>query len=235
LLPPRLPNVDGLDLGARYHASGVDEQIGGDFYDVFQLSNGSWGVLVGDVCGADNEAAQLTTLVRYAARAAAVRSGTPGAVLAEVNTALMREHAAVGSSRRFVTAVFGYVTVSEGRADVSLVCAGHPPPLVIRSDQVEDPDVRGRLLGVFADVSYEPRQLRLLPGDALVLYTDGVTEARGESVMYGECRLRSLLAGAWGAPADTIAGRIAADAMTFQAGVARDDIAVVVVAAPVCS
>ena len=193
LLPPALPTVPGLAAAAHYHVASSD-QVGGDFYDLFRLDDGRWGLFVGDVCGKGAGAAVVTSLARYTLREAAVHDPDPVAVLAALNAALRRERLDV--AHRFCSAVVGLVAPNAGGWDVVLASGGHPPPVLVRADGTVafQPMVGGQVLGVLADARSTSVALRLEPGDTLLLYTDGLTEARtGRGTRYDEQPLREFL------------------------------------------
>ncbi|MFG1925306.1 PP2C family protein-serine/threonine phosphatase [Cryptosporangium sp. NPDC048952] len=190
LLPPRLLPVPGLDVAAAYHAASVDE-VGGDFYDLFALREGAWGLFLGDVCGKGAEAAAITSLARYTLRAAAVYDSDPAVVLRNLNTVLLQEQQ--GRTPRFCTVVFGVLTPAgtDGAFLLTLAAGGHPPAVMMRADgtaaTLDTPG--GQLMGVFDAPRIVTATVRLEPGDTLLLYTDGLTEARSrraDSRRYGE-------------------------------------------------
>ncbi|WP_181764207.1 PP2C family protein-serine/threonine phosphatase [Streptomyces albidus (ex Kaewkla and Franco 2022)] len=178
LLPPALANVPGLDVSAHYHIASTDE-VGGDFYDLFPLAAGTWGLFLGDVCGKGAMAAAVTSLARYTLRAAAVYDPDPAAVLDNLNTVLNHEYN--GTDPRFCTVVFGLLTPDhdEGGFRVTLASGGHPPALLMRADGTADylTTPGGQLIGVLPDVDIATTTVRLAPGDTLLLHTDGLTEA----------------------------------------------------------
>lgn len=178
LLPPALENVPGLDVAAHYHIASVDE-VGGDFYDLFPLSKGTWGLFLGDVCGKGAAAAAVTSLARYTLRAAAVYDSDPAAVLGNLNTVLNHEYH--GTDPRFCTVLFGLLTPCDaGGFRIVLAGGGHPPALLLRADGSADhlPTDGGQLIGVLPDPHIVSTTVHLAAGDTLVLYTDGLTEAR---------------------------------------------------------
>ncbi|MFF7239949.1 SpoIIE family protein phosphatase [Streptomyces collinus] len=189
LLPPALENVPGLDVAAYYHLASIDE-VGGDFYDLFPLAAGTWGLFLGDVCGKGAEAAAVTSLARYTLRAAAVYSPDPSAVLRNLNTVLNHEYN--GTDPRFCTVIFGLLTPDgdQGGFRITLASGGHPPALLLRADGTADylPTPDGQLIGVLPDAHIATIAFPLGPGDTLFLHTDGLTEAhtatRGER--YGD-------------------------------------------------
>ncbi|MFI8166239.1 PP2C family protein-serine/threonine phosphatase [Streptomyces sp. NPDC085931] len=179
LLPPALENVPGLDVAAHYHIASADE-VGGDFYDLFPLAAGAWGLFLGDVCGKGATAAAVTSLARYTLRAAAVYDPSPAAVLRNLNTVLHHEYSS-GDDPRFCTVLFGLLTPDEDRSGfhITLASGGHPPALLLRADGTADhlPTPGGQLIGVIPDAEIATTAFRLGPGDTLLLYTDGLTEA----------------------------------------------------------
>ncbi|WP_250030739.1 SpoIIE family protein phosphatase [Paractinoplanes maris] len=175
LLPSVLPTPPGLATAAHYRMASVDE-VGGDFYDLFPLRDGRWGFFLGDVSGKGIVAAKVTSLARYTLRAAAVYNPDPAAVLSNLNQVLLQEYR---QDARYCTVVFGILTPAPEGCRAVLASGGHPEPLILRAagTAVRHP-TRGRLVGVFPDSVYTNTELTLGPGDTLVLYTDGLTEAR---------------------------------------------------------
>lgn len=233
LLPPDLPDIAGVQVATRYHPAGDGSEIGGDFYDIFQVSEAEWFAVVGDICGKGAGAARLTALTRYTLRATTVRTRTIVGNLDELNTALSRQYEVdlQRGQNRFATAIALRFRAGDGGVSVEAGSGGHSPPLVVRADgTVEEMSCRGPLLGVFPTGTFVSDHTTLAPGDALVLYTDGVTEARRGREEFGEDRLRDLLASVAGRSADAVAGAVEEAVVSFQSGVARDDIAVLVLA-----
>jgi phosphoserine phosphatase RsbU/P len=229
LLPPDLPDIPGVQVATRYHPAGDGSEIGGDFYDIFQVSDAEWFAVVGDICGKGAGAARLTALTRYTLRATTVRTRTIEGNLGDLNTALSRQYE-VDQQRgenRFATAIALRFQAAPDGVSVQAGSGGHPPPLVVRADgSVEEMACRGPLLGVFPTGTFVSDRTTLAPGDLLVLYTDGVTEARRGREEFGEDRLRDLLASLAGRTADAVVGAVEEAVVSFQSGVARDDIAV---------
>ncbi len=234
LLPPELPRPAGVELAAVYRPSTTVATVGGDFYDLVELDGASWLLVVGDVQGTGPIAASLTAAARYAIRAAAVHSSEPADVLRTANEVLMRRGAPAG------TCTIACVRAQRiaDRIELQAVSAGHPLPLVLRAGTgvVEDLGAHGTLLGILADVDLPVSATTLSAGDVLVLYTDGATEARyrtskGDLVLFGEERLRSVLATARGVGAADVAGRVESAVLDFQAGRPADDLAVLVLRA----
>jgi sigma-B regulation protein RsbU (phosphoserine phosphatase) len=192
VLPPPLPDIAGLDLAALYRPAGDVLEIGGDFYDVFEIQPGTWLVAIGDVCGRGPEAAVLVSSVRNRLRALAEAGMQPAEVLAELNQSLVRE----GLGEKFLTLCYLEVRPAPGRVEVTMSAGGHPLPLVRRAGgRVEVVGQAGRLLGVFPGVDCGQWVIELCPDDLLLLYTDGLIERRGVDPRLGERALRSALAG----------------------------------------
>ncbi len=230
LLPPLLPEIPGVDIAARYRATGAGNLVGGDFYDVFETESGNWAVVLGDVSGFGPEAAALTGLARYTLRALTAMADHPSEVLVALNEAMLRQAAA----ERFLTAVFACLAPKRGLLEVTLASGGHPPALVLRDDEsVEVLDGSpGTLLGVFPDVRLTDQPLTLFPGDALVLYTDGVIEARSENgEEFGLERLEQLLTTCAGRSAAGIARRIERAVLEHRGERTDDDVAIMVLRA----
>jgi phosphoserine phosphatase RsbU/P len=228
-IPPDPPAIPGLDVGASYRPAGTGEEVGGDFYDVFTTAPGDWAVVIGDVRGKGAEAAQVTALARHTVRAAAMQSPQPAAVLAMLNEALLRSE-----DDRFCTVAYARVRpTGDGAADVTLAIGGHALPLgVDASGSTRVLGQPGDLLGVLAAPELTEFDVRMQPGEVICLYTDGVTEGRRGNVYYGEDRLTAFLAGHARQAAPAIAERLVEEVVAFQEGLPRDDIAVVVLKAP---
>lgn len=228
LLPSEIPQIPGLELAVRYRPAGEGNLVGGDFFDVFDAGGGAWAVAVGDVCGKGPEAAALTGLVRHTIRTAAVRERLPSAVLGIVNRQILKTN-----GDRFCTATMGTVQRNNGNVQMMVSCGGHPAPLVIRASRVvEETDCIGTLLGVFPEAELEDSPVDLGPGDAIVFYTDGVTEQFGRNGTAGDAHLVSLLWESEGMDAGQIADRIYREAALEDADAPRDDIAIVVLRVP---
>jgi sigma-B regulation protein RsbU (phosphoserine phosphatase) len=176
LLPPVLSPPDGLDAADYYYAAS-DDDIGGDFYDLFPLSRATWGFFLGDVSGKGVDAAVLTGLTRYTLRTAAVIDDEPVAVLRNLDTVLAQ--ALAGDASRFCTLIYGRLTRTEGGFDVEMASGGHPPPLVLYADGTAfyADTTGGQAVGMTRNPHFVSTRLTLEPGDTLVLYTDGLTEA----------------------------------------------------------
>jgi phosphoserine phosphatase RsbU/P len=176
LLPPMLSPPAGLEAAAYFHTASVDD-VGGDFYDLFPLSRTTWGFFLGDVSGKGVEAAVVTGLTRYTLRAAAVFDDDPVEVLHNLNTVLSQELG--GELNRFCTLIYGKLTRCDNGFDVHLASGGHPPPLLFYADgsAYYVDTVGGQAVGITNEPHFVASRFVLAPGDTLVLYTDGLTEA----------------------------------------------------------
>jgi PAS domain S-box-containing protein len=175
LLPPSLPELPGAELAAAYRPAGRGLEVGGDFYDVFSVTEDEWYLVVGDVCGKGAEAAAVTALARYTIRAAAVRRRSPSAILRWLSDAMVQQS---DGPKRFCTIACAHVDLGQPTARVTVACGGHPLPLVVRADgTTEEVGAPGTLLGFVPDPALEDRAEELRIGDTLLLYTDGLTEA----------------------------------------------------------
>lgn len=227
LLPAELPTVEGLEVGASYRPAGDGTLIGGDFYDLLRIGESRWAAFIGDVAGKGPEAATVTALVRYTLRTAAVQGLDAQRGVELCNDALMAD-----DRERFCTVV--HLTVDVGPSStVRLVRAGHPPPLLLRADGSISPiQSTGVVLGVLPSASLEPVHLVLHPGDALLLYTDGVTEARVEGGLLGQSGLVELLGEARGRDAQDTVTHLCERVVELQAGRPRDDVALLMLRQP---
>ena len=236
LLPPRLPEVPGLDLAARYRPLHAGLEVGGDFYDVYPVGD-EWAFMIGDVVGNGPRAAAVTAVVRHTARAVAPYVPGPTAVVHAVREALV----AGGDDEVFCTLLYGSVTSlpSGGGVRLDVVGAGHPPPFLVRaSGSVERVATSGSLLGSVPPVGLDPVPVTLAPGEALVCVTDGVLEARRapmfdaqDGSFFDEGGLVSVLREAAGGSADALAGAIEDAVLEFTDGRAPDDVAILVLRA----
>jgi serine phosphatase RsbU (regulator of sigma subunit)/anti-sigma regulatory factor (Ser/Thr protein kinase) len=228
LLPPELPEIPGLELAAGYEAAGERNEVGGDFYDVFEAPPGRWRFAIGDVCGKGPEAAAVTGLTRHALRILAREGHDVPTVLDRLNELIVDE----GSRARFITLIYGELAPGEPTT-VSLVCAGHPRPLVLRSAGGVEAVARSQpLLGVLDGVTFDADTFRLLPGDVLLCVTDGVTERRsGGRLLDDQEGLRDLLADCRELNAGSVVARILRAVRDFGSQPPTDDLALLVLRA----
>jgi phosphoserine phosphatase RsbU/P len=176
LLPPVLSPPAGLQAAAYFHTASVDD-VGGDFYDLFPLTRTTSGFFLGDVSGKGVDAAVVTGLTRYTLRAAAVFADDPIEVLHNLNTVLSQELG--GELNRFCTLIYGKLTRCDNGFDVHLASGGHPPPLLFYADgsAYYVDTIGGQAVGITNEPHFVANRFVLTPGDTLVLYTDGITEA----------------------------------------------------------
>jgi GAF domain-containing protein len=227
LLPPQLPNVPGLDLGARYLAGSAGLEVGGDFYDVFPVSPDRHLVVLGDVCGRGVDAAHTALLIRHVVRSAAVGTRSPAGILAHLNDVLVRE-SHESEEPRFATALVAEIEACGAGVRVTLAVAGHPHPIL------RDPGgglrpvgVPGTLLGVTEHAEFTDVVLLLAQDHTLVCFTDGATECRRGERFFGEAGVCRTVADASGRAAD-IAAAIEAAVLDFTGGTLSDDLAILV-------
>jgi serine phosphatase RsbU (regulator of sigma subunit) len=187
LLPESLPTVAGFELAAMYRPGREGMEVGGDFYDVFRRPDGSLGLVIGDVCGHGPEAAAVMGLARQTVRVAGMSDSRPSAILRVVNEVLLQ-----GAYERFATACDVRVIPQAHGGRIVVCSAGHPLPMLIRADgQVETAGRNGTLLGVSEEVDLYDVPMEIRPGDALVLFTDGLVEWPSHPDVEGS--LRELL------------------------------------------
>jgi GAF domain-containing protein/anti-sigma regulatory factor (Ser/Thr protein kinase) len=221
LLPERLPSVPGLEMAARYLPGGAGVDVGGDWYDVITLPDGTVGLAMGDVVGKGVPAASLMGQLRNGLRACA-RDGRPPAEIVELLNDLLAESDTMGHMATLVYGVFDPVG-----GELTLVTAGHPPPLLRRPDGtvafVET--VSGLPLGALPDSRYIATSVTIEPGSTLLLYTDGLVESRELPLDDGLERLRSCMDGelACDALCDAVVARCSSGPMS------SDDIALLAV------
>jgi serine phosphatase RsbU (regulator of sigma subunit)/anti-sigma regulatory factor (Ser/Thr protein kinase) len=226
LLPPQLPEIPGLQVAARYHPFGEGVEVGGDFYDLWEVTPGRWALAVGDATGTGPEAAALTALVRHSMRALTMSLTQPHDILRSLNTLLIANGL---EFERFCTALFGFITLDEhGGVVVELANAGHPYPWRRGPmGQVDELQVDGSLLGVFDDPDYETRTFTLEPGSQLVLFTDGVLEARHGERFFASTGVADVLS-AGHVGAETLAATLERAVLEHIGGIPTDDMAIIV-------
>ncbi|MFJ7063741.1 PP2C family protein-serine/threonine phosphatase [Streptomyces microflavus] len=233
LLPPRLPDTPGVDVAAVHlpadatGAAGAD--VVGDFYDLFHTQGDTWTAIMGDVCGKGIDAAKVTALARYTVRAEATQHPSPAAVLHRLHQALTDQKI----SDRFLTAAlltFHPATDGPGISGM-YASAGHPPALIRRADgTVDELNAAGMLLSPLLPANLDHHHetaFQLRPGDALLLYTDGITEARSadKGPLFGDDRLADVLASTHGLDATATLDHLWREASRHAGGHAVDDTA----------
>jgi sigma-B regulation protein RsbU (phosphoserine phosphatase) len=227
LIPPSVPaQIGGFRIGVRYQAALKESEVGGDFYDVFELGNGKIGVLIGDVAGKGLPAAIRVAAARYSVRSYAFVDPRPSHVLTLANEALCKDGGDDGS---ILTAFFAVIDTSSAR--VTYASAGHEPPVVCRaSGAIEELWLGGMLLGVAGSTVYTEDSVDLAPGDTIVMVTDGITEARTSgSVLFEKKGMIEYLSDHAGVSPDETAAGLLKAATAHAGGRLQDDAAVVVV------
>ena len=226
LLPATLPTIEGVEIAALYRPFSPNDDVGGDFYDVFPHGSGAWGAVVGDVSGKGPGAAAVMGIAAHTVRALARYEERPSAVLGALNDILLGAERV--ATERFCTACQMRLRPGPEQLQVTVCLAGHPMPFVVRADgRVEQLGEPGTLLGTFADPVLHDVAIDLWPGDAIVAYTDGLVERRDLGIDVGEVQLAELLSGCAGFSADAIVERI--EQHLVDQLLPDDDVAVVVV------
>lgn len=228
LIPPGTPHIPGLDLAAAYRPAGDGTEVGGDFYDIFPLGDGDWAVVLGDVSGKGVEAAIVTSLTRHVVREATVGQELPSVALRVLNEVLV-DH----ETDRFCTALLLRLRPTDSGAwTVTMGVGGHALPLLRQPDgRVEVVGTPGSALGLLPSVELADTAMRLTPGQTLVLFTDGVTEARRQREWFEDARLQAAVARS-GDSAEQLVADIVDEVLEFQDQFPRDDIAVVALRVP---
>ena len=214
LLPDRLAEIPGLEVSVRYHSIADGGEVGGDFYDCFAMSPDRWLLVVGDVAGKGTAAAVLTGLARHTLRAIALRDERPEDMLRFLNDAMLSQ----SSETAFCTVGLVRLDRAPGGYAARLAFGGHPYPLLVRAGgRGEEVVVRGTLVGVEAEPVLEPVELALAAGDTLVLYTDGVVDARDAAgARFGEARLHEAVDAAAGGTAESVAAAVDEAVAAFE-------------------
>lgn len=223
LLPPDLPRTPGWEVATMYRPAGEVNDVGGDFYEAFTIGEG-WALVLGDVSGHGASAASITALARHTMRTATTLSGDPAVGLSTLDNRL-RERGAVA----LCSVAVALLPQSAGEeCEVQIWLAGHPPPFLLRDGVATEIGVPGPLVGIGEGDKWTTATVSMRTGDQLVIYTDGVTEARGEEgERFGAERLRDRLA-ACGEPRVTV-GEVEAALARFERGEPKDDAALVAV------
>ncbi|WP_394430095.1 PP2C family protein-serine/threonine phosphatase [Streptomyces sp. SGAir0957] len=233
LLPPALGRVHGIAFSARYRASVAGEQVGGDFYDVYPADtpDAETVAVLGDVCGKGIEAAVTAGRTRTALRALVPFAADHTRLLTLLNRALLS-----AEESPFVTLALATVVRDGVRVRLRVTSAGHPAPLIVRTTgEVEAVWTTGTLIGVFPDIEFATAEVALRPGETCLLFTDGITEARGGplgDVMFGEDRLRTVLSQCAGMPPEVVTERVQMIAAQWVGEGRHDDMAVLAIGAP---
>lgn len=225
LLPGPFPEVPGVELAARYQAAGEGIDVGGDFYDAFDTEDGAWALVVGDVCGKGPKAAALMGTARHTIRAAALREQRPSAVLTMLNAALQQQ----SREQWFCTVCYVRLRPRPGGARLTVSAGGHPLPAILRAGgTVEFAGTPGTLLGVFTDIELMDTTVDLRRGDALILFTDGLTDADRTGMEFGQKWLADVLARNVGRSVEEIARSLELEVLGDRTQGLPDDLAILV-------
>lgn len=220
LLPSPLPHIPGWSIAAMYRPAGAENEVGGDFYDVFRVPGG-WMLAIGDVTGRGAHAASITAVARYTLRTAALLSDDPLTALKTLNRVLL----ARGDTALCSLAA---VTISDNPLEpVRVAVAGHPPPLLVDGEEVTEAALTDPVLGAFPDARWQIVRCEVQPGQQLVIVTDGITEAQGREGRFGEARLHAELRGATN-PALALQ-RLEGSLHAFTEGGLDDDVAMLAI------
>lgn len=227
LIPPIHPEIPGLDVATAYRPAGTGDEVGGDFYDVFQVEEDDWVVVIGDVQGKGASAAVVTSLARHTIRAAAVLEQEPKEILHTLNRMLIRD-----ATERFCTVAIVRMMRIDKSWRVAVSLGGHPLPLLCRQHSTPQwIGEAGVLVGIWEEPVLTDTVLILEPGDVLMFFTDGISEARRDGEFFGEDRLVALGA-EYALNASMLVDAVLNEAVSFQRGQTRDDIAVVALGVP---
>jgi serine phosphatase RsbU (regulator of sigma subunit) len=228
LLPRRLPDVPGMEVGTRYLPVGEYNEVGGDFYDLFPSDPGVWTALIGDVSGKGADAAAITALARHTLRAAALRSSDPAENLMLLNDTMLAD----ATTSRFCTVSYARLRPDPDGIGVTFANGGHMPPLILRADgRLDQVEMPGSLVGALQEPVFTTREERLAPGDLLLLYTDGVTDLRTRMPRSGERQLAETLERMTGRSVEDVLAAVTDMAVRAQDGRPRDDIALLAIRA----
>lgn len=225
LLPPRLPELAGAEVAARFQPAASSSAVSGDFYDVFGVGDFDWAITIGDVSGRGVEAAATTALARHTIRAVAIHGATPASALTVLNDALLSQ----SSDLRLCTAVVALLAIGSAGARLSIASAGHPPPLHLHADGRVEPIVSsGTLLGVVDDPALAEADVNLAVGDSVVFYTDGLISTRPVDRRQGLEELISVVESCVDLNATVTAASIDKALLSAERGDLRDDAAILV-------
>jgi sigma-B regulation protein RsbU (phosphoserine phosphatase) len=216
--------IPGLDIAVRYEPALSEAEVGGDFYDIFDVGDNKVGILVGDVAGKGLAAAVRVAAVRHAIRSYAFIDPRPGRVMSLANNALCRDRS---DEAQMVTAIFAVVDTAVGTITYS--SGGHEPVQLRRADgTVEGTDIGGRVLGVLEDYDYPESSVRLQVDDTVLIFTDGITEARPDAThLFGAKGVSAYLSEHGHRSTEAIAAGLLDAAKAHSQGGLRDDVAIV--------
>jgi serine phosphatase RsbU (regulator of sigma subunit) len=217
--------VNGIRYASHYAAASEEALVGGDFFDVFEIDAGTVGITVGDVAGKGLSAAIVTSRVRDCLRLCALDGLGAAECVTKTNRLLYR----ITPTDVFATMIFGIMDTITG--ELTYVCAAHPPGILHRADgTIELLEGSGSLVGAFMTLGFTERSVTLAVGDALVLYTDGLTEARRDGEMYGVERIVEFLRARKRSTLEALVSEVFNDVRAYTGGVLRDDVAMLAIA-----
>jgi len=220
LLPAELPQLPGYELASVYIPASQSTEVGGDFYDIWRVPEG-WMIIIGDVTGKGVQAAALTSLVRHTMRTASEFEASPARLLARVDRTLHEQ-----PNKSVCTALC--LRLETDRATIA--AGGHPLPVALTAQGASELGEHGPLLGGFPNATWEDRIVNVLPDTAIVMYTDGVTDAiNADGIRYGTQRLHDMLNLCGGRSAAHVIDSLTANLEAFQTGRHADDTAALVV------
>lgn len=223
MVPPTLPDVRDIELASQYLPAGDGREVGGDFLDVFDLGQDTWGFVLGDVSGKGAEAATVSAATRYTLRALAAADALPSETVRKVNTSLLG-HTGLD---RHCTLVYGLVRPEHEGATVVFTLAGHHPPIVLRAaGEAEEVGALGTALALFDDPELHDTTVHLGPADLLCVFTDGLVEARRGREMFGVERVTAVLRCAAAGTAAEISTRLVDAVHDYHGDQLADDLAV---------
>lgn len=216
--------VAGIDFGYMYHSATEAAQVGGDFYDIFELEHGKVGIVIGDIAGKGIEAAALTSVVKNAIKAYAFENGSPAVVLSKTNELAIR----VFSPGYFVTVFFGVLDLAS--RELTYCRAGHPAAIIKRAEtNVDILTEHSPVIGAFAGMKYADGAIKLARHDILFLYTDGLVEARRDHELFTEERLIDIIRELGTVSARELPDIVFGEVVDFTGGRLSDDIAIIAI------
>jgi serine phosphatase RsbU (regulator of sigma subunit) len=218
-------HIDGIEFGHLYHSATEAAKVGGDFYDIFEIDSERVGLILGDVSGKGIEATSLTSIVKNTIKAHAFENNDPGSIMAKANEMVLRS----SPPSIFVTVI--YAILNKATGDIIYCDAGHPPAIIRKSSSdIEMLAEHSPIIGAFENMQYINGRATLRNGDVLILYTDGVIEARRDDEFFGEERLVSLVKNTVSMETKSIPNAIFNQVQSFTNYKLSDDVAILAVA-----
>lgn len=216
--------IDGVEFGHLYKSATETIRVGGDFYDIFETPGGKVAIVIGDVSGKGLGAAGLTSIVKNSLKAFSYHETSPSAILSKTNDVVVK----ASDPSTFVTLFLGLLDTSTG--SLSYCGAGHPPALLRKESGVIEPlNSLSTAIGIFPQIDFTDRSVFIAPNDILVLYTDGVTDARTNQTFFGDDRLINFISNAASDTAATLPNSIFENILDFTGETLLDDVAMLAV------